>query len=315
METILPIDYQRMIENRYSDTNIHKLVVEEITTSKLLEAKLDNCVTNIIEWCNQEHYDSKKECLDILKEEDIQDILIRMLAKIMPITGSTTIANIVSQTYYLLPFDKYSLSIQLKRTAELIYQLAIVDIIDITPAFNSEEGTITINNNFLLSEKVSNIIRKSMFLPPMVCEPNKVKSYKDSGYLRKNKYSILKKKHQHNFPINLDAINQFNGTPLSLDIDTLKQTVDEFKDSSKDRNTDDIEMFERYTSETHKVALELIHAGNKFYETYFYDGRGRIYSRGYHINHQGNCYRKAMINFKETGSIEPIDENTLAYFK
>ena len=52
-------------------------------------------------------------------------------------------------------------------------------------------------------------------------------------------------------------------------------------------------------AETDDVIEYLLLNGNRFFFGWRYDKRGRMYSQGYHVNPQGNQYRKAMLQFAD----------------
>lgn len=308
MKTMLPRDYQLMLENKYSKANIRSYILKDIAECKELMDKLTVCTQSINIWINENHYESKKESLQKLKEVDITELLVDMLSVLLTQSYKMEITAAVGLVAGFTPWKDYKEAI--KRSAELLYHMAACDIIDMSPAFLSETDTILISNKYGLSGETAKYIEMSKFTPPMVCVPETVKNARESGYLTKQKFSILKPKHMHNYPINLSSINKFNSTPLSLDMEFLKMVEDEISitvDSEKE-----VEMqtknFNKFRLETYDVCLEMYKAGNQFYLTTFYDARGRTYSRGYHINYQGNSYRKAMINMMPVGINEDIEQ-------
>lgn len=56
--------------------------------------------------------------------------------------------------------------------------------------------------------------------------------------------------------------------------------------------------------DSYKVCRELIAKGNKFWMTHRPDFRGRLYSQGYHVNTQGNSFRKAIVELAEPEIVE-----------
>lgn len=309
--TMLPYDYQMMLENKYSKANIRQYILEDIKGCKELMDKLHICSMDVINWANKEHYQSKHESLGMLRDmsqDEIKDLLIDMMSMILTQSYRMEITAAVGMVAGFMPWDDYKVAI--KRAAELLFHLANCDIINMTPAFISDTDTVLISNNYSIGGETAKYIEMSKFTPPMVCVPQTVKSSRDSGYLTKQKFALLKGKHQHNYPVNLSAMNKFNQIPLTLDIEYLKAVEDEIELSVEEPKEIEKQQhqFDRYRLETYDVCMDMIRAGNEFYETHFWCGRGRTYVRGYHINSQGNSYRKAMVNFAEhTPITEDVD--------
>ena len=249
------------------------------------------CIGRIQSWIKEDHYDTKKNSLNYLNDNvNWEELLIDVLAVIIP-TPKTTITSIVGQTAHMLPI---SYEIAVKRMSEILYQMAVSDLIEMTPAHNSDDGVIIIENVYCLSDKLLHHLNKVRFVPPMVCEPRTVKHNKDSGYLTFRSPIMSKSYNQHEGDLCLDVMNLTNKCVFSIDIDFLKAAKDTLVD----------ETLNQMTNET---CVDLFHWGNKFYFNNFYDARGRMYCRGYHLSYQGNSYRKAMLNFHKTEEIK-VDE-------
>lgn len=277
---MLPVDLQHSIEMQYSKKHVRDLIQQNCT-----ELDYSPCITQIRNWIAEDHYPSKKESLLYLDENvDWVDVLSGILAVVIPVE-SQEITSVVGQTAHLLPLP-YEVAI--KRIAEIIYQMAVADLLDITPA--NRHGTITVSTPYSLSDDILFKLEKARFLPPMVIPPRPIKSRKDSGYLTVRSPVLSKSYNQHDGDLAWDVLNLTNSCAFTLDIDFLKAAKDELED----------EQLNQLTNET---CVDLYHWGNEFYFNNFYDARGRMYCRGYHLNFQGNSYRKAMLNFLKS---EPI---------
>lgn len=314
---MLPYDYQLMLENKYSKSNIRTYIMNDIRECNELMDKLHICTMDVIEWAKKPHYKSKHASLAVLREmepEDITNLLVDMMSMLLTQSYQMEITSAVGLVAGFMPWEDYLT--QIKRASELIFHLANCDIIDMAPAYLSETETILLTNKYNIGGDTAKYIEMSKFTPPMVCMPQPVKSTRDSGYLTKQRFALLKSKHQHNYPVNLEAINKFNQTPLTLDIDFLKAVEDSIDMGVGD--TVDVEKrekaFKKYQMETNEVCMDIVRAGNEFFETHFWCGRGRTYSRGYHINSQGNSYRKAMINFAEAAPMDNSVNDYAEYF-
>jgi DNA-directed RNA polymerase len=103
--------------------------------------------------------------------------------------------------------------------------------------------------------------------------------------------------------INTSFLDKINAIPYSLDLEMVELLSDEVKApdepitwyEQKERD----KAFNQLVQETNTTIDYLLENGNKFWFTWKYDKRGRSYSQGYHINPQGNSYRKAILNFAE----------------
>lgn len=114
---------------------------------------------------------------------------------------------------------------------------------------------------------------------------------------------VLGRGNDINQQINKDVINILQSVAWELNEDILDDLHDVLKPADepltafelKDRR----EAFRVRDIETSNVIQYLLDNGNKFYFGWKYDKRGRSYSQGYHINPQGNQYRKAMLQFAD----------------
>lgn len=279
---MLPQDLQLMLEKEYSRKYIRQLIKEDLKESLL--DPVQECITNIKAWIQKPHYQSKKESLQKLDAEvDWEELLIDILAVVIP-TSKTTMTAIVGQLAHLLPLP-YEMAV--KRMAEVIYQMAVAELLSITPAHRNDEGVILVENIYCLSDELLHHLSKVRFMPPMVCEPRPIRHNQDSGYLTFRSPIMAKSYNQHDGDLCLDVVNLSNKIAFSLDIDFLKVAKDTLED----------EQLNQFTNE---ISVNLINWGNTCYFNHFYDARGRMYCRGYHLSYQSNSYRKAMLNLVKT---------------
>lgn len=90
-----------------------------------------------------------------------------------------------------------------------------------------------------------------------------------------------------------DIISLYNNISCSLNEDVIANCKNSWKtDNEKAKKA--FEVFTNVTEDSYKAMLML---KNQFYFDHNLDKRGRIYSKGYHINPQGNQYQKAVIQF------------------
>lgn len=300
------VELQAHIERKYSKQNIRKRVRQELETSEIIMIQLDRAVKGIHEWMNKPSYPQKEESLKFLKESEVNfhDLFIDILTETMPQTGPMTMTSVCGLCAPLLPYEDYMESV--KRMSDIIVIMAKADLFDIKQA-NSLDGTsILIFNKYGFDEETAAYIKQTKFLPPMVCKPRKLKTNWDSAYILHKAGPFSRKVKPHDGDICLDSMNSFNATAFSLDIEYLYHVEDQLKEnddvkvSAEDRERD----FARLVRATNEVCVELIKAGNRFYFPNFDDARGRKYRRGYHVNPQGNSYRKGMLNFADPVPME-----------
>ena len=112
--------------------------------------------------------------------------------------------------------------------------------------------------------------------------------------------------------INKKFLNTIQAIPFSLNTDMVELLRDKLKPAEEkltwSEEKDRQRGFAALVQETDATIDYLLENGNKFWFTWRYDKRGRSYSQGYHINPQGNSYRKAILEFhnKEVLTTEGI---------
>lgn len=184
-----------------------------------------------------------------------------------------------------------------------ILWLAENNLFDLRVAHN---GYADIYPKYFIDEKTMNIIDQYQYLPPMLVPPLEVTSNRGSGHLTIHDDSLLLKDNHHEYDIALDVINKFNQVPLCLDERVIRNMRDDRKHLNSPKKDETIEDYQKRVNDfkdmekkSMRVFAMLINEGNEFYLTHKYDKRGRIYAQGYHVSYQGNCYRKAIINFSK----------------
>ena len=317
---------QLMMENEYSKENIKKLISKEIEGCVELNEIIETTTANILEWCNQEHYDSKKEMLMELVEyqektlgHGIQTMLMDIMVSVIAGGQTNDLTAVVGQSLSCLPWDKGYEDIRiLRRIGEILYHMAIGGLIEIVLPSDSDSGMLMIKHDWNLSDTVIETIAFSKFLPPMICKPNQVNNIKHSGYI-KAKSKVMSKwwNQKNNGDLRYDYLNKRNATPYKLDMEYLTAITDKFDMAKEDKWQADIkvqeEQWKKFQLDTNKIAIDIYRKATKYgdgsiYFNHFYCNRMRTYVRGYHISPQGNSHRKAMVDFHETCSVEISDE-------
>lgn len=157
-----------------------------------------------------------------------------------------------------------------------------------------------------VSEKAMGLIRQYQYMPPMIVPPLTVRENRGSGYINIKEDSLILQNNHHEGDICLDSINRFNAIPMSINAEVIKMIRNSWKhlDRPKDGETfEDFQKrtkaFERYERDAFFTIALLIEMGNEIYFTHKVDKRGRTYSQGYHVNPQGNCWNKAVLELAQ----------------
>jgi len=140
---------------------------------------------------------------------------------------------------------------------------------------------------------------------PMVCEPNKLKSNRDTGYMTTRGSVILRDNH-HDDDICLDHLNRMNRVALRVNTHTAGMIANRWRNLDKPKEDEDLrdfqkrkKAFEKFDATVRHVMKLLYEAGNRFYLTHKYDKRGRSYCQGYHVNYQGAPWNKAVVELAD----------------
>jgi hypothetical protein len=116
--------------------------------------------------------------------------------------------------------------------------------------------------------------------------------------------------------VNKGVINKLQDVAWEINEDVLYHIKDTLK---PDDSLTQLEQREREKAyilrnlETDNIIDYLLENGNKFYFGWKYDKRGRSYSQGYHINPQGNAYRKAMLSYADKERLNDEGIKNLKY--
>lgn len=274
---------QVCIEDKYAKENIRSFIIKDIGDNlKDLEIVLEIA---ILEYMSKDYYSSKNSRINHLRTLDTRTITKEILYAIVPTDKPTPIQTLASKLIKVLGYKDVFDSI--KTAAELIAISAGVDLCDI-----SVGNSILVKSNYSLNYETIAKIKRTKYLPPIVCIPEEVTNNVNGGYLTTSKGSLLGKA-KHNKRISLDVINLANKNRFSLDEDMIKMK----EISSKPLDTlDKRRNFEERVRSSEKVYEELIELGNEFSFSHGFDSRGRFYCHGYHVSYQANTFRRACIS-------------------
>ena len=281
---------QITIEDNYSKHNVRKYLIDkEIPhiSSKIMEA-----VKLLGAWSLLNYYPSKNERIKELKKHNKPfDLVIEIALIVLQESEYLTIQSVVGQLAPVLNMEDELQSI--KTAAEIITVVCGSDLYDIIPAKCSVTGSILIESNYQLKDSTLEYIKSKRYLPPLVCKPNEITHNRSSGYLTKDESVILGKGNHHNKPLALDTLNIANNVALSLD----EFILDYEEVSSKPLETAEKRSnFNKLVKRSNGIYQLLLDNDNKFYFSWRFDKRGRMYSKGYEVNIQSTDYKKALIN-------------------
>lgn len=259
------VAHQIMLEKLYSKNQLIPRIKQEILNEKLMMEYIESLDL------------APKFCVDLLVQ--------------MCLHKRTTLPIMVGILRH--HFDT------LQECCDAIYKAIEYDLVD----WNQFEQLVL---KFDISKDVQEELDKFQFPLPMVVEPRGVKTNRDSGYLEAGFSSLILKNNHHDEDICLDHINRVNQIKFCVNHDTATMVKNSWRNLDKPKQGESkqdfqkrVKAFNKYDAMAHEVISLLVQEGNEFYLTHAYDKRGRIYSRGYFINYQGNPWSKAIIELAD----------------
>ena len=266
----------------------------------ILGSNIDDLVTATMDaiktYTHGRYYPSKNKRIDYLKENlKIRDLAMDIMITILSEQTVQPIQSAASRIASSMDFEDIFDGI---RTATEILAVICIEtnMFDIIAANQSETGSLMIRSNLSLEPETLAFIHETKYLPPMVCKPMDINCNTDNGHLTKNESVILGVDNHHDEYQALDVLNTSQEIALELDLETMK----EMEVSKKPLDTPEkITNFNRMALTSRKVYEDLVSQGNKFYLTWKFDKRGRLYSQGHHVHIQSTDYKKALINLAQ----------------
>jgi hypothetical protein len=291
-------DLQETNERRFARKHINAYIDQAIRDNPDNEAKVDAGVGLLVQWMNTTYYPSKDKRLAQLKTLDtrqlVRDIFIGCAYCHVP----TLFVSITAQLAAKLGFDDHADSI--RTVAEVVAVLACTDAFDVYKP--SKWASLMLVNKLVFPQKLYEAIGRSMYIPPMVCEPLPIKNNFESPYLTFNECQILGRGNAHAEDICLDILNTQNRIPLKLATDFLS-TVEEEPTHDLD-TTEKLQQWSEFKMHSYALYELLTKQGNRFWLTHKVDKRGRLYANGYHINTQGSSFKKACLELYNEELVE-----------
>ncbi|AYA64305.1 hypothetical protein [Alteromonas sp. RKMC-009] len=293
------VDHQRYVEKTFSKKSIEKVIVRDLTSDPDIAQLISDAADAVDEWRQGDYFPKKNYRLSQLAGLDFDDVVLSILVHTCQITEPKPFTEVFGQVAGVLRMDDKVDGI--KTAAEIMAVITEFGFYDLIQ--EEEYGQWYLVNNLQLEETTVNHINRTKYLPPMVVSPNEVMSNYDNALLTEKSSMILGKGTYHDGDICLDSLNTFNQVPLCLNQRLLTQLSETPKNPEK-MSHDTKRQWNTFVKESYGIYRELIQLGNRFWLTHKYDKRGRTYSQGYHVNTQGNKFRKAIIEFADKEVIE-----------
>lgn len=183
-----------------------------------------------------------------------------------------------------------------QEVADKLLNAVELDLLD----FNKSTGKFILKYN--VTNDIEKMLEKYQYPLPMVIPPREIKTNKDTGYITIKKLVV-----SNNLPyfkekdLCLDHLNRMNQVALCLSEKVINSKQGKYIKPNREPD----EPYERYSKRVKQaytfynssmlVMREILNLTDKIFMTYSYDGRGRSYSNGYHINPQGSPYHKAVL--------------------
>lgn len=316
---------QKDIEAMFNEKTLHKAVVAELQEEAEFHDDVKKAVGLVLDWLNQDYFESKNARLECVKLLDIEQLVWDIIAVItMNCKTPVPLVSVASMCAHRLKMADQGAAIQ--TMAELISVIGDVDFYFMDKP--SRQASWTVKTMIQLSEDLEERAQHAQFLPPMIVKPKKLRSNRQSGYMTvKGDSLILGGYHNHHDKnISLDVLNTQNRNAYEIDTDFISsveevpsKSVQEYFDECEE-NCDELsreekrmlqmekENWEHYKYQCYLTYALMIHHGNKFYFQHKVDKRGRIYTYGYHLNPQGNEFKKATLNFAHKETVSGVDD-------
>lgn len=168
--------------------------------------------------------------------------------------------------------------------------------------FDYDEGLDRFTVKYDLSDDVKEMLDRFQFPLPMVIKPQKVTDNYTTGYLTMKSLLVLNgSEYFEDVDLCLDHLNRANQVALQMNFDVINSDQGKFVKPVRSIGEDFDEYRKRLKQaeqfyETSIVVMEQIYQlSDEIYLTHRYDRRGRVYASGYHVNTQGDDYRKAVL--------------------
>lgn len=200
----------------------------------------------------------------------------------------------------LVPLMRRKADNDIAATIILLERSVVAGLVD----YNPQRDRFIVK--WLMTEEVQKELDIFQFPLPMVTEPKHLKDNLSSPYYTQSKASVILRDNHHDNDVCLDHLNRMNKVPLSINLNTATmiqnswRNLDRCKEDESQRDYEKrVKAFEKYDLAAMDIMNSLTMITDRIYIPYSYDKRGRSYTKGYHVNPQGNAWNKAVINFAD----------------
>lgn len=238
------------------------------------------------QWCEQASSHDVKELVDSQFPQltEIQSLIMTnvLIERDTPIS---TILGIVAHTNNPLPSDQDFADVLLECINMWDMDLLTINVGNI----------ITISSVFDLPPELSYTKRK--FIPPMLARPRAIYNSDSSPYqvAQYGSHILGHASGRHDEEICYDILNTQNNIKVCIDLEYVKAIRDVRPDGMMKQNWD------MFVQETESL-IEYI-KDDYLYFAHKVDKRGRLYCHGYHLNYQGNPWRRAIISLEDKHAV------------
>ena len=242
------------------------------------------------EYLEGDYWDSKNNRISSILHLSPYEVVLDALCAVATINGYAPVQQVIGQLAPTLGFEDVFDGV--KTAGEILGVVSDCKAF----AFSKVKDRMVIINYIDLDADTKKAIEHSMFAPPSLV-PVKV-DHNLSGYVSYKQSVLLGKTEHHEGDMCLDVIQIQNHMNLCLDEYMLEYEEESTKESQID-TPDKLKAFEVMKVRSREVYELMVQNQNSFYLPHSNDGRGRLYSRGYHVAHQAGQYKRAMININE----------------
>ena len=291
------IEIEEKFNKKLISKKLHKLLIDKYFLY------INQGVSLVNQFLNQDYYESKNKRLAQVKELDIQELVEKILVGVFYCQTEELFTSVSGQLAGMLGWSDKPEAI--KTMAELLAVLCNTDAYDIQ---KNDAGSLVIISRLAIDEELKLFIENTQYMPPMIMKPSKLLNNQDTGYLTLPGSVILGKGNYHEDDVCLDALDIANSVPLALNKEFLSYLEMEPTFTFESREQE--QQWIKFKKNSYKVMILLANQ-DTFWFTHAYDKRGRVYTRGFYVHTQGMPFQKACIDFADDEFVDVPDEYRL----
>jgi hypothetical protein len=261
---------------------MYQLVLEKILEEEYENIPREPIVEALVELHNGQWWESKVSRLKgLIEPNQIAEILVHLVGFNYQI--QELVSRIASQLSPKIKFED-----QVRNASDVIEACNGI-LWDLER--ESEDSDIVVKSLYILEPMTYKILKdRESYVPllaPSYWESNTSEHYGESMHC-----ILGSSNNRHQEQQALDVLNILGSIGMQIDPDI--HLLEELPNKEL-VNPDSAEQFREYLMRSKELREEYI--GKTFYLLVQFDKRGRMYSKGYHINIQGSGYQKASISF------------------